>query len=327
MSHVTLPLTDLYAPIRADLAEVEGIFDEELCTDVACVRALVSRIQAYRGKMLRPALLLFVGRAAGEIKRDHHVLAAVVEMVHMATLVHDDVLDEAEQRRGQPTVNAMAGNVAAVLLGDYLISHAFHLCSSLDSQEASRLIGSTTNRVCEGELLQNHYCGDDRLNEADYIDIISRKTAELTATSCELGALASGVDREVVRAMRSYGLAAGIAFQIVDDVLDIVGQEEQVGKSLHLDLDLGKATLPTIHCLAHADSDTSERLTQVLRTGHYRGNGRLRSWLEQTGSIDYALSVARSYVSNALGQLEVLPPSDAKAALGALAEFIVTRQF
>lgn len=326
-SQIASPLTDLYGPIRADLATVEHVFDEELGSDLACVRDLVDGVRAYRGKMLRPALLLLAGQATGELNHRHHVLAAVVEMVHMATLVHDDVLDHADRRRSRPTVNAMSGNVTAVLLGDYLISHAYHLCSSLDSQEASRYIGAATNRVCEGELLQNHHCGDDQLTESQYIEIISRKTAELTATSCMLGAWASDAPADVVAAMRSYGLSAGIAFQIVDDVLDIVGQEGEVGKSLHLDADLGKATLPTIHCLAHAPREAASRLAGVLRSGLFKGNGELRTWLEETGSIEYALGEARRHVGDAIKQLELLPAGDARSSLTCLAEFIMARRF
>lgn len=153
-------LSELYSPIQSDLKEVERIFDEELAGDLEFVDQLCDTVRSYRGKMLRPSLLLLVAKALGDIQPAHHTLAAVIEMVHMATLVHDDVLDEADQRRKQPTISNIVGNEAAVLLGDYLISHAFHLCSSLNSQDASRRIGATTNTVCEGELLQNHHRGN-----------------------------------------------------------------------------------------------------------------------------------------------------------------------
>lgn len=325
MSNVTLPLADIYRLIREDLAAVERVFDEEVASSVPCVRELCARIRGYRGKMLRPALLLFCGRACGRVTREHHVLGAVVEMVHMATLVHDDVLDEAGERRRRPTVNAVSGNVAAVLLGDYLISHAFHLCSSLDNQWASRLIGATTNVVCEGELMQNHHRGNARITEAEYFDLIGRKTAALTAASCELGAKYAGASPDVVSAMREYGWSAGLAFQIVDDLLDVVGDESRVGKTLRIDLGLGKATLPTIHCMAHADAPTRERITRAIAGDGASLNGELRAWLAQAGSIDHALAAARQWVRNAVDQLECLPPSEAKGALTTLADFIVDR--
>ncbi|MHC4696560.1 MAG: polyprenyl synthetase family protein, partial [Planctomycetota bacterium] len=212
MSDITLPLADLYSPIRDELGLVERIFDEELASEVPFVNDLCDRVRSYRGKMLRPALLLLSGRAAGSLSRTHATLGAVVEMVHVATLVHDDVLDEADERRGRASVNAVSGNVAAVLLGDYLISHAFHLCSGLESQYASRRIGATTNAVCEGELLQNQQRGNPDLGEPSYFELIRRKTGALTATSCELGAHEAGAEPGVVAALRSYGMSAGVAF-------------------------------------------------------------------------------------------------------------------
>jgi len=327
MGSVTLPLSELYSPIRDELAFVERIFDEELVSALACVEQFHSRLRGYRGKMLRPALLLLSGKAAGKLTSEHNTLAAVVEMVHMATLVHDDVLDEAVERRRQATVNAVSGNVAAVLLGDYLISHAFHLCSELDSQSASRLVGATTNAVCEGELLQNHHRGNVSLSEEEYYQIVSRKTGALTATCCELGARHAGADDDVAYSMRAYGMSAGIAFQIVDDVLDIMGKASQVGKTLGRDIDLGKSTLPTIHSLMQATPETARRLAALLNDEDGADHQELRHLLDKTGSIEYAIASAREHVVDALGRLECLPPSEAKTSLTAMAEFIVERRY
>ena len=327
MNIATLSLNDLYRPIADDLDLVLQVFDEEVLSDLPFVNELADTVRSYRGKMLRPALVLLAGRACGNVSPGHHTLAAVVELVHMATLVHDDVLDEASERRKQPTIAALAGNTQAVLLGDFLISHAFHLCSSLNSQEASRVIGATTNTVCEGELLQNQQRGNFELTEAEYLDIIRRKTAVLTAACCRLGAWQSEATEETVAALEQYGLSAGIAFQIVDDVLDVVGEEEQVGKTLGLDFDLGKATLPTIHCLASADEEVRRHLVQALRQGWHARSDQVREWLGTTNSIEYALTTAERYVQDALNSLEILPPSEARSSLTALAEFIIRRQF
>jgi octaprenyl-diphosphate synthase len=325
-SNPTLPLADLYSPIREDLEVVKQRFDDELSGDLPFVAQMCDTIRSYRGKMLRPALLLLTGKACGEIVPAHHTLAAVVEMVHMATLVHDDVLDEADIRRRQPTVSCLNGNTAAVLLGDYLISHSFHLCSELDSQHASRRIGSTTNVVCEGELLQNHYRGSTNVSEAMYLDIIRRKTGVLTATACELGAYCAGTEASTVSAMRAFGEALGIAFQIVDDVLDIVGDAGQVGKTLGQDFALGKLTLPTIHAVANASAAVA---SQILTSLHRESCDRteLRDLLEHTGSVDYSLSVAGGYIATARRQLEPLPPSEAKSSLTAMADFVLERGF
>jgi len=320
-------LTDLYAPIADDLCAAQRIFDDELQSDLPFVNEWCDRVRSYRGKMLRPALLLLAGKATGQLTKEHHTLAAVVEIVHMATLVHDDVLDEADERRRLPTICATAGNVAAVLVGDYLISHAFHLCSSLDSQYASRRIGAATNEVCEGELLQNRRSGDDQLSETEYFDIIHRKTGALTAVCCELGAFAAGADDMIVRALYDYGMFAGKAFQIVDDILDIVGDRRQVGKTLGIDLPLGKLTLPTIHCLAHADKSTAVEIQEIVRGEACCTQRRLREWIDETDSVGYAVSTARDHVLRAIRRLDAVPPGDARSSLIALAEFIIDRRF
>jgi octaprenyl-diphosphate synthase len=324
---IAVPLTGLYGPVAGDLAVVERIFDEELISEFPFVNSLCETVRSYRGKMMRPALLLLVGKATGGVTPGHHTLAAVVEMVHMATLVHDDVLDEADERRGNRPVHAVSGNIAAVLLGDYLISHAYHLCSGLDCQHAARRIGATTNTVCEGELLQNRHCGNTQVTESLYFDIIRRKTGALTATSCELGAYYAGADHTIVRSMRSYGMSAGVAFQIVDDILDIVGERKKVGKTLGRDLKSGKLTLPTIHALGHAEEATAAALRAVV-AGEVAGDpARVRGWLDETGSLDYALGVAADYVADARRQLDLLEPGEARASLTAMAEFIIRRQF
>jgi len=327
MSDITLRLADLYTPIRADLAAVERVFDAELVSDLPFVNQLCERVRSYRGKMLRPALLLLVGKETGGLKPEHHTLAAVVEMVHMATLVHDDVLDDADERRGRAPVNAVAGNVAAVLLGDYLISHAFHLCSGLGSPEASRRIGAATNVVCEGELLQNHHRGNAGLTEETYFRIVRDKTGALTAAACELGARYAGAGEGTVEAMRRYGESVGVAFQIADDVLDVLGDRHRVRKTLGKDLTLGKLTLPTLHCLNNASAATAARLRSAVEGRRSCATDELRTWLEQTGSIDYAVGVAFEFVAEARRQLECLLPGDGRSSLAALAEFIVERQF
>lgn len=303
------------------------LFNEELLTDVQAVNLLCERVRVYQGKMVRPALLLLCGRACGELQGAHQTLAAVVEMVHVATLVHDDVLDEADARRGKPSVRAVEGNTAAVLLGDYLISHAFHLCSSLDNQHASRRIGATTNTVCEGELLQNALRGSLNVTEDVYLDIIRRKTGALTAVACELGARFAGADCETVNRMADFGLQVGTAFQIMDDLLDITGGQDEVGKTLAIDYALGKLTLPTIHCLNHASPGTLKELQEGLHGETSIEIGQLRGWLQETQSLDYGRSVANNLVEKALCALADLELSEAGQSLRAMAEFAVCRKF
>lgn len=328
----TIALAQLYESIEREMELVRARFDDELCSELPFVNELCDRVARYRGKMLRPALLLLSGKAAGELNDSHITLAAVVEMVHMATLVHDDVLDEAQIRRKSSTINATEGNQSAVLLGDYLISHAYHLCSSLDSQEASRLIGRTTNIVCEGELMQIHHRDDPELTEERYLEIIERKTAALTETCCTLGAMFAGASNDIVSRLGRFGRKVGVAFQIIDDVLDLVGVEQVVGKTLGRDLDLGKSTLPIIHCLSVGNGDIVRRLRKVMANGNgsadpHADAGDMRLWLQETDSIDYACSKAAAFISDAQNAISVLPSSSARDTLLTMSDFVLSRRF
>ncbi len=320
-------LSNLYAPILEDLTRAKEIFDAELLSEFPFVNDLCDTIRSYRGKMLRPALLLLSGKAAGTVSSCHHVLAAVVEIVHMATLVHDDVIDSADERRRRPTIRRLTGNVGAVLLGDFLISHAFHLCSSLPNRHASRRIGATTNVVCEGELLQNRYAGDVSIDERIYLEIVRRKTGALTAAACELGAYFANAEEAVVSALRDFGENAGIAFQIMDDLLDLAGDEASVGKSLGRDHTTGTLTLPLIHGLARARGETRNLLLECLARETPSDRHRLRTLLHESESLDYALEVAERHVDEARRKLESVPPGDAKTTLSTMADFILQRSF
>lgn len=333
-----LRLANLYDAISDDLKVCDRIFSDELISDQAFISDLCSHIQQFHGKRVRPALLLLAGQACGGIERAHHVLGAVVEMVHIATLVHDDVLDEADIRRRAATVNRLWGNERAVLMGDFLISHAFHLCSSLDSQRAARIIGDATNTVCEGEMMQVVNRENFELDEGTYLDIIGRKTAVLIAACTQLGALYAGASERQVEQFRRYGYSLGIAFQIIDDVLDLFGDEAEVGKSLGLDLEKGKLTLPLIHFLRTCDAGQRERVLQLARQPEGRGDahseGRgashghteIARLLSNSPSVAYAREVAESYVSAAREALADVAESDARDCLLAMAEFTLSRK-
>src|SRR5215207_209413 len=275
-------LTECIAP---QLASVDELFRRELSSEIACVNTLVKHVSRFRGKMLRPILLLLSGKSCGELTDAHVTLGTVVEMVHMATLVHDDVLDEAELRRKGATINHLRGNEAAVLLGDYLISHSYHLCSSLGSQFASRTIARTTNQVCEGELLQIDNRNNLDLSEETYLQIITRKTATLCATCCLLGATFAGAGEARVGQLETYGLSLGIAFQIQDDILDIVGNPQTVGKTLGSDVEKGKMTLPMIHFLRTAPPEHRLLLRSLLQSNGPDKGERIRNLILPSGSI------------------------------------------
>jgi octaprenyl-diphosphate synthase len=316
--------TALFAPIVADLAEVERLFARKLASHRGHVARLVSHLERYRGKRLRPALLLLTARACGRVASAHHVLGAVVEMIHTATLVHDDVLDEADLRRHVPTVNAGWGNQASILLGDMLFSHAFHLASSVDAT-ACAIIGRATNRVCEGELHQVHERGNMDLSEEDYFDMIDGKTAELTACCCQLGAMYAEANEEVIDRLTAYGRALGIAFQIADDLLDLTGIEESTGKTLGTDLAQGKLTLPIIHMLERLPS-AEAATARALLTDPNTPREALQPYLRQTGALSYARRRAEEHATAARDSLAVLPPGECRSLLLSLTDWTVRRE-
>src|SRR5262249_4788563 len=277
--------SDLFAPVARHLERVEHVFEEALASARPSVNQLVDRLENYRGKRLRPGLLLLTAQACGDVGDAHHVLGAVVAMIHTATLVHDDVLDEADIRRHAATVNAECGNQNSILLGDYLFTHAFHLSSTLDDVRACRLIGEATNRVCEGELQQGVERGNLRLDEAQYLDMIDAKTAELTACCCRLGALYAGAQASIVEKLAVYGRSLGIAFQIADDVLDLVGEESVTGKSLGSDLEQQKLTLPLIRLFQRGSSEQSGRLRQILMSPGNHKREALKPLLEASDAL------------------------------------------
>ena len=326
----TMPpaLANLTDCIATELAAVDRRFGDELASDLRPVNTLVRHVSRFRGKMLRPCLVLLAGRAAQpdrELTDAHVTLATVVEMVHMATLVHDDVLDEAELRRKGATINHLRGNEAAVMLGDYLISHSYHLCASLDSQFASRLIARTTNQVCEGELLQIDNRHNLELDEPTYYEIIKRKTAVLTAACCTLGATYAGADPHCVAALETYGLSLGTAFQIQDDVLDLVGTEAAVGKTLGSDVEKGKMTLPMIHFLRTAPAEHRSLLRSLLGSRDADKVERVRNLILPSDSVRYARDAAARLVRQARVAVAELPPSDARRTLETMADFVIAR--
>ncbi len=321
-----LSLAELYAPVAADIQRGAEIFRRELVSDQDFIADLCQHVEQFHGKQLRPALLLLVARACGRVQPEHHILAAVVEMVHIATLVHDDVLDDADIRRRAATVNRLWGTECAVLTGDFLFSHAFTLCSSLASPFAAQVIGRTAIRLCEGEMMQDANCHNYALSEREYFEIIERKTASLIAACGLLGAHYAGADPAVVHAMEEFGRSLGIAFQITDDVLDLVGDEAQVGKSLGRDVHKGKVTLPVIHFLRNAPADQCEQVRTILSGQDPHRYRTVAGILTRGESIEYALTVAGQYAGRAREALALLEPSDARESLEAMADFVLTRQ-
>jgi octaprenyl-diphosphate synthase len=318
--------SQFYAPIAGDLESVERVYRETLASPKAHIAKLIEHLQQYRGKRLRPMLLLLTAKACGTINHSHHILGAVVEMIHTATLVHDDVLDEAGTRRHVDTVNAGWGNKTSILLGDYLFTHAFHLTSTLGDARACEMIGEATNWVCEGELLQTLEIGNLALNEEDYFSIIDGKTAALTACCCRLGSMYAGATDVIVEQLSNYGRLLGRAFQVADDLLDLIGTEAKVGKTLGTDIVQRKMTLPLIHMFDRIPSGKADQYRKLLQAPGNHKLDNLRPVLEQTKALSYARRRAEEFARAAAAELDCLPPSQSKDVLKSLTEWVVGRE-
>ncbi len=325
-SSLSPDLRAVMALVEADIRRVREILDESLTSDSAFVQELLDHTASFAGKRLRPAMLILAARASGELKEDHRVLGAVVELIHLATLLHDDVLDQATTRRQVATINARYGNQTPILLGDMVYATAFTLANSLDDRTGPRYLAKTTIGLCTGEIEQNANSGRMDLSRKEYFRIIELKTASLIAACTALGGHYAGASPEVVAALETYGNGLGSAFQIIDDCLDLVGDENQVGKSLGTDLDEGKMTLPLIHLVEHLDDGGKERLKKILKDPEVTNRREaLAGSFDLEPHLDYAKRTATELVDKALGGLQGLPDSAEKTALETIARFVVAR--
>ena len=313
------------AALSAHLAGVVGEFDAQLVTDLEPIAVLCRQVERYRGKMLRPTLAIVSGLAVsstGRVGRSHHMVGAVLEMIHMATLVHDDVLDESLTRRGGATINAEFGTDAAVLLGDLLISNAFHLCSKIGDPSINLELGRMTNELCVGELLQQHHRGDVGLTEERLLDILNRKTGVLISASCRMGARLAGATPSQESALSRFGTHIGVAFQIQDDVLDLIGREADVGKSVGRDLAKGKLTLPIVFALAALVGAERNRLLAAIQA---QDGNTVQSMTASGGFIEASRARARAMVQLAKDELSLIAPSASRDTLGAMADAVIER--
>ena len=321
----TPDLPAIQALAAADMAAIDALIRRRLASDVVLINQIAEHIVSAGGKRLRPMLVALAGRATGPVRAQHHQLAAIVEFIHTSTLLHDDVVDESDLRRGRSTANALWGNAPSVLVGDFLYSRSFQLMVELDDMAVMRLLADTTNRIAEGEVLQLLHVRNPDTDEAAYLGVIERKTAVLFAAGTRLGALASGADEGTQQALYDYGMQLGYAFQIADDVLDYSGDAQALGKNLGDDLAEGKATLPLIHAMAQADDATRARLRAIVEQGDTGAMPEVLAAIQRAGSLDYSRARAREYAAKAEAALAPLPDNDAVAALRGLARHAVER--
>ncbi|MCL7713390.1 polyprenyl synthetase family protein [Stenotrophomonas mori] len=309
----------------ADMAAVDALIRRRLSSDVVLINQIADHIISAGGKRLRPMLVMLAGHAAGGAGPEHHQLAAIIEFIHTSTLLHDDVVDESDLRRGRSTANALWGNAPSVLVGDFLYSRSFQLMVELDRMPVMRILADTTNHIAEGEVLQLLHVHNPDTDEAAYLRVIERKTAVLFAAGTRLGALASGAGEAVQQQLYDYGMALGYAFQIADDVLDYSANAEELGKNLGDDLAEGKATLPLIHAMAHADDATRQRLRGIVQDGDAGAMPEVLAAIHATGGLEYSRQRAVAYADAAGRALDGLPESEAVAALRGLARYAVQR--
>lgn len=323
LTHAPLPRIQTLA--AADMAAVDALIRRRLASDVVLINQIAEHIINAGGKRLRPMLVVLAGQATGGAGPDHHQLAAIIEFIHTSTLLHDDVVDESDLRRGRSTANAIWGNAASVLVGDFLYSRSFQLMVELDRMEVMRILADTTNRIAEGEVLQLLHVRNPDTDEAAYLRVIERKTAVLFAAGTRLGALASGADEAVQQALYDYGMNLGYAFQIADDVLDYTADAAELGKNLGDDLAEGKATLPLIRAMDRSDAATRERLRRIVQEGDTSAMAEVLAAIHATGGLEYSRQRAMDYARAAEAALSILPESEAVAALRGLARYAVER--
>jgi len=331
MNSPTSPPPQIFSKIRnlveQESLEVDRRILKELGSDVILINQIGHYIVNSGGKRLRPLLMLLASKALFYEGEHHITLAAALEFIHTATLLHDDVVDESTTRRGHNTVNSLWGNSASVLVGDYLYSRAFEMMVGVQQLRVMQLMASTTTTIAEGEVLQLLNCNNPDTTEDKYLAVISRKTAVLFSAAAQLAAVLVGCDTIVEISMKEYGLHLGIAFQLIDDVLDYHANPNELGKNLGDDLADGKPTLPLIYAIKHANEEYSQILRQAIERGNRDAFREVHSIVESTLAIDYTLSKARQEASKAIEALSILPPSVYKEGLINLAFFSIGRNF
>lgn len=322
-----LELRALLSPIADDMQRVDAIIRERLSSDVVLINQIGAHIVSAGGKRLRPAVVLLAARALGCRTDEPALLAAVVEFIHTATLLHDDVVDHADRRRGLKTANAVWGNPGAVLSGDFLYSRSFQMMVDAGRMPVMRLLADTTNAIAEGEVLQLLNAGDPEVTEARYLRVIELKTARLFQAAAQLGAIAAGQDERVQQQLARYGHELGMAFQIEDDLLDYRSAPEESGKNLGTDLAEGKPTLPLIHALQHGNPDQVALIQDALREGRIEQLEAVLAAVESTGGITYSSALAARHGDAAIAALGGLPDSPYKDALTGIARFAIQRTY
>ena len=313
--------------VHEELVAADNLIDECLHSEISLIKQLGQHLIHSGGKRLRPLLVLLSARTFNYTGLSHIELAAVIELVHTATLLHDDVVDTSDMRRGKRTANAIWGNAASILVGDFLYSRAFQLMVRTHNMRVMQILAQATNVIAEGEILQLLNCKNPDVNEATCMEVIRAKTGTLFATATELGAVLTQQSEQMITAMREYGMHLGIAFQLADDALDYHASSETLGKNKGDDLAEGKITLPLIYALKNSSAAQANIISDIIHHTNEVDREQVFAIIESTGAIRYTYDLAQQYAKRAVEFLNELPESPYRAALIALAEFAVARTY
>ena len=320
-------LKDISNPIKSELNQFNKLFKESLKSDVGIVDLIAKYILKQKGKKIRPLLVLLSCKVAGDINERTFRGATLVELLHTATLVHDDVVDGAEKRRGLPSINAVWKNKVAVLMGDYLLSRGLLISVDGEDFDFLKIVTDTVKRMSEGELLQIKKTQRLNIDEETYFRIISDKTASLLSTCCEIGAVSTTKDKAKIEAMRNFGENLGLAFQIRDDILDYVGSTKLVGKPLGADIKDKKITLPLIHSLSEATKNEKSDIIKLVKNGKKKNNvQKILEFVNQKKGIEYADKIAHDFAQKAKNSLSIFDDSESQSALESLVDFVIERK-
>jgi len=320
-----MQLKDIRALVADDLAAVDVEIRGQLASDVALVNQVGDYIVGSGGKRLRPLLVVLAARAAGAKNAAHISAAALIEFIHTATLLHDDVVDDSSRRRGRETANEAYGNPASVLVGDFLYSRAFQMMAKLDSAPVIRVMADATNTIAAGEVMQLMNSGDADTTEVRYLEVIYRKTARLFEAGAQIAAIVAKAPAAVESALARYGKHLGIAFQLIDDALDYRGDSESLGKNIGDDLAEGKPTLPLIHALKHGDAGAAAMIRAAIENGGAEDQGPILALVANSGGLEYTARLAEGEAARARKALDEVPASPFRDALAELARFAVSR--
>ncbi|MGS2717995.1 polyprenyl synthetase family protein [Eionea flava] len=311
--------------VATDFEAVNQLIINQIDSDVALVEDIGQYLVEAGGKRLRPLLVLLVANALSYNGKQHHTLAAIIEFIHSATLLHDDVVDMSDLRRGRLTANARWGNAPSVLVGDFLYSRAFQMMVAIGDMNIMKTLADTTNTISEGEVQQLINAKQPDITEAAYLEVIHKKTAILFEAACKTASLLSGATQAQTEQLTAYGYHLGIAFQLIDDALDYTGNTEELGKNVGDDLAEGKPTLPLIYAMKESNEEDSALIAESIRQGDASQLDRIIQIIEQSGALDYTLHLAKTHANQSIASLSTLEESTFKQAMIELAEFSVAR--